>query len=63
MAKVMFGYEYKMYGVIEVEVPDHLDEKGIIEHLNANISEYPLPEDSDYVEDSCIVDEESIRIL
>lgn len=61
--KVEFGYEYKMYGKIEVDMPDGLSEEEIAQYLEENIDVYPLPDDSSYVEDSCLIDKESIEIL
>jgi len=61
MKNISFAYEYKMYGRITVEVPDGLTPEETIEHIKNNINDYPLPTNPSYLEDSCIVDEESVE--
>lgn len=61
MRKIEFGYEYKMYGVIEIEIPDLITDEQAKEYVKDNIEEFPLPKDSSLINGSCVVDEESFN--
>lgn len=52
-------YQYSMIGTVSIAVPNNMSIDEAIQYAKDKVNELPLPQNAQYVGDSCIVDEEN----
>lgn len=57
--KFNITYQYSMIGTVTIDVPENMSIDEAIEYAKEKVNQLPLPHNAEYLNDSCIVDEEN----
>ena len=57
--KLNVTYQYSMIGTVTMDVPKDLTIEEAIAYAKERVNSLPLPQNPEYINDSCIVDEEN----
>lgn len=61
--KVQFYQTVMMGGITTLDIPDEVPDERIAAYVEDHINDAPLPQHLEYIEDSDILDEDSITVI